>query len=834
MAEPRAKQPRSVWLVYLVAAACVVVAAALYWFVDTRLLGASRPYPAPPRLGAEHAALAARLDDEDIQERMEALREIRALGTSGALLAERVALELLAPVDEEGELAVDALAAMGPEIAPFLWPYLIGRDTLTRVRTAEVFHRMGPQGLDRLLALWEERPGFEWALWEAFRVCGPEAVSRLVERVGGEATISRRAATALAAMDGEARSAIPGLLKLLRSGSEAHRQAAASALLRIEGDESREAIAILRDAHHPAVGAVLEAVLELDSIPPEITAAAASLAVSNDAAISMLGCLAVCRSGEAPAGLIAAMEAWLRSGDVASQERALIVFVGAGLPASCVGRVRELAASGGDDGVTRLARLALASSGLEGIPQACTTMHDSQMSGLRLSWTRSWTGVTPQAVVLDAAYRRVARLLREDPTPLLDVESYEMWNAFIAELEARPEGATRTVGALYAASETLGRPIPEHAEGRLEGWKPAARDLDLKAALTTLNTDPTGLRGNAELADESVPKLGATEPSVRLAAALNLIAAGREEGVVEAVIELLSHPDPRVREVAGGVLAVAEEDSVPILVAMLDEAEGDHLVAIIRAIGKQRARCGCALGALEKLTHHGDGEVRYEAEQALWWIGLLADPATPQPYLADSGTGAVVARVWPLTPARLSEILRGGPAESRTQATDEVYSLDSLGGIPQECMNDALAYCLADWEGVSAYPVARALLQSPGDHTTAALLLAGAGEQRYWVALEYLDRHQFEGLEAAWEGLRSSNSTLRLGSARFLLDRGVMEDQARAWDVLMGLAKSRDPRVSSVASQVLSTHAAPPVPPHRSLAVNLLGEWLQKLRLRRP
>ena len=87
-------------------------------------------------------------------------------------------MELLAPEAEEAECAIDALAAMGPDIAPFLWPYVCSSERTTRVRAGTAFHRMGPEGVDRLVALWEERAGFDHYAWDALEACGSDAVSR--------------------------------------------------------------------------------------------------------------------------------------------------------------------------------------------------------------------------------------------------------------------------------------------------------------------------------------------------------------------------------------------------------------------------------------------------------------------------------------------------------------------------------------------------------------------------------------------------------------------------------------------------------------------------------
>jgi len=165
--------------------------------------------------------------------------------------------------------------------------------------------------------------------------------------------------------------------------------------------------------------------------------------------------------------------------------------------------------------------------------------------------------------------------------------------------------------------------------------------------------------------------------------------------------------------------------------------------------------------------------------------------------------------------------------------TDEMFALYALGGIPRECMDDALAYCLAD--GGGAPHVMRALLQSPGDHTRVALRLAGCGQSQYHFTLEYLDAHLTEALEHAWVGLGSRNKHMRLGCARYLMERGVMEDQARARVVLTELARSSDPMVSEIATQVLSMHAAPTLPPSGSPPViEQMRDWLDKLGLRLP
>lgn len=831
--EPDRRRRRSAWGLYAAGVAFVLAAAAVYLWTDALLAGKVKSYSGGPRLSAEHARLAARLDSQELGERTAALREIEALGASGAALAERVAMELLAPEAEEAECAIDALAAMGPDVAPFLWPYVCSSERTTRVRAGTAFHRMGPEGVDRLVALWEERAGFDHYAWDALEACGSDAVSRLVGKLGADEAVSQRAAMALAQMSTVARSSAQQIAKLLdRRSTGGARPGAASALLGVEGDTPRQSVAILSDPTHPGTPPLLAAALELQHIPPEVAAAAARLAMSGEEEVSTQACLVVCAAGEAPPDLLAAAADWLGSSEVTRQEQALIVFVGVGAPTSCLGRVAELAGRPQDEGIAYVARLALVSSGgLRGV-KAFTALNDARSHRGRLECEKWLTTPFLQSVLVAACERRLARTLRDDPTLLLETDDHAIWMAFDQELQAHPRGATEVVARLYEAAEARG--LTDRIRGRptIEALRPTGRKLDLSAAATALQSNPTGLAGNPELADESVPRLRSDDPAERLAAALNLIAAGREEGVVEAVLELLSHPDGIVREVAGGVLAVAAEDSVPDLVAMLEGATGDYLVAVIRALGKQRDRCGPAMGALGRLAQHEDAKVRSEVEMALWWIGLLSDSA-PQPPPESPATSNSMASVWPLTPARLREILRRGPPEIGAPMTDEMFALYALGGIPRECMDDALAYCLAD--GGGAPHVMRALLQSPGDHTRVALRLAGCGQSQYHFTLEYLDAHLTEALEHAWVGLGSRNKHMRLGCARYLMERGVMEDQARARVVLTELARSSDPMVSEIATQVLSMHAAPTLPPSGSPPViEQMRDWLDKLGLRLP
>ncbi|MBD3176999.1 MAG: hypothetical protein GF320_17635 [Armatimonadia bacterium] len=777
--------------------------------------------------------MASHLDSTDPEERLAALASIEALGRDGAPLAERTTMLLRGASARETEAAIDALAAMGPEALDYVWPYAVASTPYVRAAAGQVYLRMGPEGIDDLVERWSALPNRTFRGHVALSECGEQAARRMIPYLRAGSPMAERAAMALCYVRPIGAEAIDELSHCLRSGDPFVSLAAAMALLARPGPGRDRALDLLDAETIPAGPMVLAAATRMDPIPLSVVRRAETLVLHEDPRLAVPACVLLTAQGEAPDSVLAEVGERAESETTGwvHREMALLLFLGCGMPEQYEGLVWEIAGEAAGSGHSDLAGAVLATSGhphagYTGAAPPAVGEHQLELA----EYLPNPMSVT--TVISKAAQRRYAHTLLGRPDELLALGHGAPWQLYLDAVAAHPARAASIVSALFAAEQESARNVPEPYRTELARWLASPEAFDVHSALTSLQLDPLSLRGDPERAAGAHVRLASEDAAERMGAALDLIASSDEDGVPEAILPLLGHPDPDVREVAGGVLAVADTDTVPALLERLPTADAEETVAIVRALGKQRRRVSVALSTLEELTESADPEVRAAAEQALWWIAFDDGGSTStQPHWH-----ALWASLWnqigdgvPLGPDDLSELLRKAAVDDSSLSPHEGHALGTLPAVPRACMNDALAYCLSGERYASS--VCEALLNSPGDHTWPALALAGRMSRHPSEPAGYVSSHRAELDLVAPRGLKCDQAYVRLGSAAYLLEYGDPDQRYAAWGVLGNLANDPDEEVAARAQFLAGLHPRPVKPSTRP---SLWEQLLRAVRLGTP
>lgn len=383
--------------------------------------------------------------------------------------------------------------------------------------------------------------------------------------------------------------------------------------------------------------------------------------------------------------------------------------------------------------------------------------------------------------------------------PLPDAAELPALRVALADSEARTAGraafaigrlAATDAGTLEALSAALGHPSPyarRHAALALQRIGPASLPLIARAA-----------RDGAD-------------PARRLAAATLIHFAGvAPDDLAPVATGLLSSDDPFVKREAIRSLGIAGSpgrSAVPAMIACLSGEDGELVQAAIWALGRMRADASGAVPRLiEILDTGGDGRTAWAAILALGEIGPLAEPAILSIIAAGrrSGTGTelfspaveALAHIGPAGHAALVRLIREEKGANRQLPIGALARLN----LRPPGLKEALEEVVKD-----------------ADVQTREIAL---------MAIRGLGPESKPSVDSLVEVLKSGSmdTRARAGVTQSLAD-------AASVDVLLELARDKDPRVCAGAWQALSLRdPAQVTEPERQRALPRLLEALGDAR----